>query len=80
VQARREDAASVTEAIIAHQGIRKIDFIGSAGVGKLIGKLASEYLKPVLMELGGKASAIVLDDADLEVAANTCVVGGKLTP
>ena len=77
VQTRREDAASVTETMIAHPGIRKIDFIGSAPVGKLIGQVAAKYLKPILMELGGKGPAIVLDDADLEQAAKKCITGGK---
>lgn len=69
LQARREDAARVTETLIAHPGIRKIDFIGSAAVGRLIGATASKYLKPVLMELGGKCPAIVLDNANLPKAA-----------
>lgn len=75
IQVRREDAGTVTEALISHQGIRKIEFIGSAPVGRVIGSLAGKYLKPVLMELGGKAAAIILEDADLELAANGCVNG-----
>jgi acyl-CoA reductase-like NAD-dependent aldehyde dehydrogenase len=77
VQVRREDAAEVTEALIAHKAIRKIDFIGSAPVGKVIGQLGARYLKPVLMELGGKGPSIVLDDADLQKAAKLCSMGGK---
>lgn len=78
VQARREEAALVTEAIIAHKGIRKIEFIGSATVGRIIGQLSSTYLKPVLMELGGKAPVIVLKDADLPRAAKLCAIGAFL--
>ncbi|KAF1354209.1 ALDH-like protein [Lizonia empirigonia] len=59
VQARREDAAMVTEAIIAHKAIKKIDFISSAAVGSQIGQVCAKYLKPVLMELGGKGLAIL---------------------
>lgn len=77
IQTRREDAGEVTEALIAHPAIRKIEFIGSKSVGKIIGQVASKYLKPVLMELGGKSAAIVLDDADLEKAADMCIKGGK---
>lgn len=62
IQCRRENAAEVTEALIAHEDIRKIEFIGSAAVGKVIGTLCGVYLKPVFMELGGKCSAIVLDE------------------
>jgi Aldehyde dehydrogenase family len=43
-------------------------FTGSTKVGKIIAKLAAEHLKPVLLELGGKAPLIVLDDADLDQA------------
>lgn len=78
IQCRREDAPIVTEAIIAHKDIKKIEFIGSATVGKAIGILGGKYLKPVLMELGGKCSAIVLEDANLEDAADKCAVGGIL--
>ena len=44
-------------------------------VGKIIGKLASENLKPVVLELGGKAPAIVWEDADLDLAAKQCALG-----
>ena len=77
IQVRREDAAEVTEAVIADRNIRKVEFIGSADVGRIIGATAAKYLKPVLMELGGKCPAIVLDDADLEQAADLCAKGGK---
>jgi acyl-CoA reductase-like NAD-dependent aldehyde dehydrogenase len=56
LQTRREDAAAVTEALIAHEHIRKVEFIGSAPVGKIIGQLGGKYLKPVLMELGTVSS------------------------
>lgn len=78
IQAKREDAAAVTEAIVAHKALRKVDFIGSATVGKQIGQLCAKYLKPVLMELGGKGPAVVLEDADLPQAAKLCARGGKL--
>jgi acyl-CoA reductase-like NAD-dependent aldehyde dehydrogenase len=78
LQTRREDAAAVTEALISHQAIRKIEFIGSAAVGKIIGQVASKYLKPVLMELGGKAPAIILKDADLRKAAQLSAMGAFL--
>lgn len=44
----------------------KVTFIGSPGVGKLVMKRASETLTPVLLELGGKDPAIILEDADLD--------------
>ena len=78
IQVRREDAAEVTETIIASPAIRKIEFIGSATVGKSIGQVAMKYLKPVLMELGGKNPAIVLKDADLQRAAALSVQGSVM--
>ncbi|KAF1972616.1 ALDH-like protein [Bimuria novae-zelandiae CBS 107.79] len=78
IQTRREDAAAVTEAVIAHEAIRKVEFIGSAAVGRAIGQLAAKYLKPVLLELGGKCPAIVLDDADLEEAAKLAALGAVI--
>jgi acyl-CoA reductase-like NAD-dependent aldehyde dehydrogenase len=79
IQCKREDAPGVTECLVAHSAIRKVEFIGSPAVGRIIGQLGGKYLKPVLMELGGKCAAIVLDDARLEDAAEKCIRGGKLT-
>jgi acyl-CoA reductase-like NAD-dependent aldehyde dehydrogenase len=78
VQADRDSAPAVTEALISHPAIRKIEFIGSAPVGRIIGALSGKYLKPVLMELGGKCAVIVLDDADLEDAALKSIVAGEV--
>jgi len=78
LQCDRTDAAEVTETLIANERIRKIEFIGSAAVGRLIGATAAKHLKPVLMELGGKCPAIVLDDADLQKAAVLCAKGATL--
>lgn len=72
---RPSDAAEVTTALIAHPAVRKINFTGSSHVGSIIASTAGKYIKPVLLELGGKASAIVLDDADLEKAAVSAARG-----
>lgn len=80
LQCTRNDAAAVTEAIIAHPGIRKVEFIGSAAVGRVIGSLAAKYLKPVLMELGDQSPAIILEDADLATAAAMITTGGEYIP
>ncbi|KAI9758611.1 MAG: hypothetical protein M4579_002987 [Chaenotheca gracillima] len=74
IASRREDAASVTTALIAHPAIKKVNFTGSTAVGSIISQTAAKYIKPVLMELGGKASAIVLKDADLNAAATECAL------
>jgi acyl-CoA reductase-like NAD-dependent aldehyde dehydrogenase len=70
-----EDAPQVVEALIAHPAVRRINFTGSTRVGKIIAKLAAEQLKPVLLELGGKAPFIVLDDADLDQAVDAAAFG-----
>jgi acyl-CoA reductase-like NAD-dependent aldehyde dehydrogenase len=75
---RPEDAASVTKHLIEHPSIKKINFTGSTVVGRIIAELAGRNLKPVLLELGGKAPAIVWEDADLELAAGQCAVGAFL--
>jgi len=62
------DAADVVNALIDHPHIRHINFTGSTTVGRLIAKRAAEYLKPCLLELGGKAPFIVLEDADMDEA------------
>lgn len=69
------DAADITNALIEHPAIKKINFTGSTAVGSIIASKAGKELKPVLMELGGKASAIVCADADLEKAAFQCALG-----
>lgn len=71
-------AAAVTEAVIAHRHVRKVNFTGSTGVGRIVARLAAAHLKPVLLELGGKAPAIVLADADLPLAARHCALGAFL--
>lgn len=70
-----EDAPKIVEAPIAHPAVKRINFTGSTRVGKIIAKLAAEHLKPVLLELGGKAPLIVLDDADLDQAVDAAAFG-----
>jgi benzaldehyde dehydrogenase (NAD) len=70
--------AAVGEAMIADPNIAMISFTGSTAAGKRVGELASRHLKRVTLELGGKNSTIVLDDADLEVAASSAAWGAYL--
>lgn len=69
------NSTAVTNAIIRHLAVKKVNFTGSIEVGKMIARTCGENLKPCLMELGGKNSAIVLADADLQKAAHECFVG-----
>ena len=75
---RPEDAVAVTNALIEHPAVKKLNFTGSTGVGSIIAAKAGKELKPVLMELGGKASAIVCADAELENAAFQCALGALI--
>lgn len=70
-----KDAAEVVGALIDHPAVRRINFTGSTAVGKIIAKRAAEHLKPVLLELGGKAPLIVLEDADLDEAVKAAAFG-----
>ena len=61
--------AEISEYLIPHPMIRKVTFTGSTPVGKHLAALAGQHMKRVTMELGGHAPVIVMDDADVEVAA-----------
>ncbi|WP_027854903.1 aldehyde dehydrogenase [Marinobacterium litorale] len=70
-----EQAAEVVEALIEHDGVRRINFTGSTGIGRIIAEKAARKLKPVLLELGGKAPFVVLEDADLNAAVEAAAFG-----
>ncbi|MGP6173956.1 aldehyde dehydrogenase family protein [Corynebacterium sp. A21] len=57
------------DAMVRHHGIDKVAFTGSTPVGRKIAAACGELLRPVTLELGGKSSAIVLPDVDLDVLA-----------
>jgi vanillin dehydrogenase len=69
------DASVVMEALIAHPVIRRINFTGSTRVGRIVAQMAARHLKRCLLELGGKAAFIVLDDADLDAAVKAAAFG-----
>jgi benzaldehyde dehydrogenase (NAD) len=69
------EAADVVGALIDHPAVRRINFTGSTAVGKIVAKRAAEHLKPVLLELGGKAPLIVLEDANLDEAVKAAAFG-----
>jgi benzaldehyde dehydrogenase (NAD) len=68
-------APEVVEALVAHPAVRRVNFTGSTKVGRIIARLAAEHLKPVLLELSGKAPLVVLDDADLDAAVDAVAFG-----
>lgn len=70
ITATPTDAQEVTTALIEDRRVRRVNFTGSTRVGRIVGELAARNLKPAVLELGGKNSLIVLDDADLDYAVD----------
>ncbi|KAL1410796.1 hypothetical protein Q8F55_001738 [Vanrija albida] len=73
-----EDAPKLVQTLIADKRVRHVNFTGSTRVGSIIARTAGEHLKPVIVELGGKAPFILLPDADLELAASNILAGALL--
>lgn len=69
------DAGPVVESLIEHRAVRRINFTGSTRVGRIVAAAAARHLKPVLLELGGKAPLVVLDDADVDAAVDAAIFG-----
>jgi betaine-aldehyde dehydrogenase len=67
--------AEAGEALVRHPGVDMISFTGSTRAGKRISELASQSVKRVALELGGKSASIILDDADLAAAVKGTVNG-----
>jgi benzaldehyde dehydrogenase (NAD) len=72
------DAGDVVGALIDAPEVKRINFTGSTAVGRIIAKRAAEHLKPCLLELGGKAPLIVLEDADLDEAVKAAAFGAYM--
>jgi len=66
--------SEIGDYIVTHKHVNFINFTGSTEVGSRISKITC--MVPLLMELGGKDAAIVLEDADLELTASNIVSGG----
>ncbi|HEY0822678.1 MAG TPA: aldehyde dehydrogenase, partial [Ramlibacter sp.] len=69
------DAGAVVEAMVSHPAVRRVNFTGSTRVGRLIAQTCAKYLKPAVLELGGKAPLVILDDADIDDAVNAAAFG-----
>jgi len=70
-----EDAADVIDCLISHPAIRRVNFTGSTRIGRIIAEKSGRNLKRCLLELGGKAPFVVLDDADIAGAVNAAIFG-----
>jgi benzaldehyde dehydrogenase (NAD) len=78
VLARAEDSEEIVEALIASPVVRRVNFTGSTRVGQRIAEICAKYLKRPLLELGGQSTMVVLDDADLDLAAAEALHGAYL--
>jgi 1-pyrroline dehydrogenase len=68
--------AEIGDALVGHPKVRMVSITGDTVTGKRIAKIASETVKRLHLELGGKAPIIVFDDADVELAAETLRAAG----
>lgn len=69
------DAGAVVEAMVAHPAVRRVNFTGSTHVGRIVAQTCAKYLKPAILELGGKAPLVLLDDADVDEAVKAAAFG-----
>ncbi|KLO14001.1 aldehyde dehydrogenase [Schizopora paradoxa] len=74
----RDSSPKLVPEIIGNPHVRHINFTGSDRVGRIIAGEAAKYLKPCVFELGGKAPAVVLDDANIDDAARHIVQGAMM--
>lgn len=68
----------IGEALIGHPLVRMVSFTGSTPVGQRVMQIATQTLKRVHLELGGKAPFLVFDDANLEAAIHGAVAGSLI--
>src|SRR3989440_6769269 len=70
------DGEPVGAGLVRHPGVAMVSLTGDVATGKEVAKAASQTLKRVHLELGGKAPALVFDDADLEAVVEGVKIGG----
>ncbi|MFH1034597.1 MAG: aldehyde dehydrogenase family protein [Pseudomonadota bacterium] len=66
---------SLGQVLCTHPAVDKVAFTGSSEVGRQIMKMASDTVKKVTLELGGKSANIIMDDADLNLAIDGGLFG-----
>src|SRR5919204_4339847 len=67
--------SEVGDVLVTHEAVDAVTFTGSNAVGRALQRKATEHGKKIQLELGGKNPAVVLDDADLDVAAEQVARG-----
>ena len=72
--------SAIGDALVNHDGVDAITFTGSTGVGRRIAAAAAARGVPVQAEMGGKNAAVVLDDADFDLALEQVMLGRSGPP
>ncbi|MEU4674704.1 aldehyde dehydrogenase [Amycolatopsis sp. NPDC023774] len=60
--------ADVSAYLVGHRGVDMVAFTGSTAIGRQIAELCGPLIRPVVLELGGRSAAVILDDADLDLS------------
>jgi 1-pyrroline dehydrogenase len=68
--------SDIGDALVGHPKVRMVSITGDTATGKRVAKIASDTVKRLHLELGGKAPVIIFDDADLDLAAETIKAAG----
>lgn len=71
VPARHE----ISEYLVGHPDVDKVAFTGSSATGRRIAEICSQDLRRITMELGGKSAAVILEDADIDLAVSALRLG-----
>lgn len=74
---------AVSELLVRHPGVDKVSFTGSTAAGRRIASICGERIARCTLELGGKSAAVILDDMDLQTAAQSiagpaCLMSGQV--
>jgi acyl-CoA reductase-like NAD-dependent aldehyde dehydrogenase len=69
------ESREVGEWLVAHEGVDKVAFTGSAPTGIAVAQSAAQHLAPSTLELGGKSANVVFEDADVDAAVNGLLAG-----
>ncbi|TDO51674.1 acyl-CoA reductase-like NAD-dependent aldehyde dehydrogenase [Kribbella sp. VKM Ac-2527] len=66
---------AISEYLVSHPDVAKVTFTGSSAAGRRIAEICGRDLRKVTLELGGKSAAVILDDADLDIAVSALRLG-----
>ncbi len=73
-----QECEAIVEQLIAQPIVRRVNFTGSTRVGRGLAVSCAQHLKRALLELGGQAPMVILEDADLEAATRAAIEGAYL--